>query len=93
MVVGVFVGWEDVYWDAVSFEIELAMSGQLTFCSLAMAEMTLVPAIYRKYKTSIAPESRDVAPGITSRFEVFADETFERVEVSVVLSGMRGRGC
>ncbi|KAK4503417.1 hypothetical protein PRZ48_004332 [Zasmidium cellare] len=47
---------------------------------LAMAEMTLVPAIYRKYKTSIALESRGVPPGITSRFEVFADETFERVE-------------
>lgn len=44
--------------------------------------MTLVPAIYRKYQTRIAPSFRGVAPGITSRFEVFGDETYEHVVVS-----------
>ena len=49
---------------------------------LGMAEMTaLVPAIYRRYSTRIDPRSVGVSPGITSRFEVFYDETFERMEV------------
>lgn len=48
---------------------------------LAMAEMVaLVPAIYRKYRTSIKPRFEGIAPGITSRFEVFSDETFESTE-------------
>jgi hypothetical protein len=41
-----------------------------------MAEMAIVPAIYRQYSTSIHPDMAGVAPGITSRFEVFTDETF-----------------
>ena len=50
---------------------------------LGMAEMTaLVPAIYRKYSTRIKPGFEGISPGITSRFEVFYDETFERMEVS-----------
>jgi cytochrome P450 len=48
---------------------------------LAMAEMVaLVPAIYRKYRTNIKPGFEGKAPGIVSRFEVFADETFEHTE-------------
>jgi hypothetical protein len=49
---------------------------------LAMAEMVaLVPAIYRKYETRIAQGFEGVSPGVTSRFEVFGDERFDRVEV------------
>ena len=41
---------------------------------LANAEMlTLLAALYRKYKTSA--KHPDTSPGITSRFEVFSDET------------------
>ena len=48
---------------------------------LAMAEMVaLVPSIYRKYMTSIGPGFEGKAPGIVSRFEVFADEMFEHIE-------------
>lgn len=48
---------------------------------LAMAEMTtLTAAIYRKYTTSITPGWEEISPGITSRFEVFSDETSEKVE-------------
>ena len=46
-----------------------------------MAEMALVPAIYRKYSTTISPDFEGVAPGITSRFEVFTDETFKEMKV------------
>lgn len=50
--------------------------------SLAMAEMTaLVAAIYRKYETSIAPGFEDKSPAITSRFELFYDETIPQIEV------------
>lgn len=49
---------------------------------LAMAEMALVPAIYRKYSTKIKPGFENISPGITSRFEVFYDETFTKMEVS-----------
>lgn len=48
---------------------------------LAMAEMVaLVPAIYRRYDTSVKDGWEDVTPGITSRFEVFSDERCERME-------------
>ena len=48
---------------------------------LAMAEMVgLVSALYRTYKTSIKPGFEGIAPGIVSRFEVFSDETFQKVE-------------
>lgn len=41
---------------------------------LAQAEMlTLIAALYWKYKTSA--KHPDTSPGITSRFEVFHDET------------------
>jgi hypothetical protein len=48
-----------------------------------MAEMALVPSIYRKYTTFVSPKFEGVAPGITSRFEVFTDDTFDDVEVSL----------
>jgi len=49
--------------------------------SLAMVEMTiLVAAVYRRYTTSLV-EPDTAAPGITSRFEVFHDITFNEVKV------------
>ena len=51
--------------------------------SLAMAEMTaLVTAVYREYSTSIAPGFEDKSPAITSRFELFYDETVPEIAVS-----------
>ena len=51
--------------------------------SLAMAEMTgLVAAVYRKYETTIALGFEDKSPAITSRFELFYDETLPTIEVS-----------
>jgi hypothetical protein len=48
-----------------------------------MAEITtLVAAIYRKYSTAIYEDFEDFSPGITSRFEVFCDETYGDVRVS-----------
>ncbi|KAH8883448.1 cytochrome P450 [Thozetella sp. PMI_491] len=48
---------------------------------LAMAEMTtLLAALYRKYTTAEQQRQKGVSPGITSRFEVFYDESFERVK-------------
>lgn len=49
---------------------------------LGMAEMVVLPAIYRRYSTRIRSGSEGVSPGITSRFEVFSDENFEQVAVS-----------
>jgi hypothetical protein len=49
---------------------------------LAMAEMTaLVASIYRNYTTTISPKLGNAAPGITSRFEVFHDDTLDEVKV------------
>ena len=46
---------------------------------LANAEMlTLLAALYRKYTTSA--KHPDTSPGITSRFEVFGDETMPKLE-------------
>ncbi|KAF8858714.1 putative benzoate 4-monooxygenase cytochrome P450 [Acephala macrosclerotiorum] len=43
---------------------------------LAMAEMTtLTAAIYREYRTKVKAGTEDITPGITSRFEVFYDES------------------
>lgn len=51
--------------------------------SLAMAEMTtLLAAIYRRYTTSEYERQRGTSPVITSRFEVFYDETLPKAEVS-----------
>lgn len=51
--------------------------------SLAMAEMTaLVVAVYREYTTSIAPGFEDKSPAITSRFELFYDESVPEIAVS-----------
>jgi hypothetical protein len=50
--------------------------------SLAMVEMTtLIAAIYRVYRTKVRPGAEDVSPGITSRFEMFYDETKPRMKV------------
>lgn len=51
--------------------------------SLAMAEMTaLVVAVYREYTTSLAPGFENKSPAITSRFELFYDETVPEIAVS-----------
>ena len=60
-----------------------------------MAEMTaLVTAIYREYSTSIAPGFENKSPAITSRFELFYDETVPEIAVSrgilVLFSGIVG---
>ena len=47
-----------------------------------MAEMALVPSLYRKYGSRVLPGQENTAPGITSRFEVFADDTFPEMKVS-----------
>lgn len=48
-----------------------------------MAEMTtLLAAIYRTYTTSVYDRQKGISPGITSRFEVFYDETLPKFEVS-----------
>jgi hypothetical protein len=53
--------------------------------SLAMAEMTaLVAAVYREYNTSIAPGFDEKSPAITSRFELFYDETVPQIAVSLI---------
>jgi hypothetical protein len=49
-----------------------------------MAEMTtLVAAIYKKYSTTLKAGFGDVAPGVTSRFEVFSDDSYEKIAVSI----------
>jgi hypothetical protein len=54
----------------------------LTIYSLARAEMTtLTSAVYRKYRTKVKKGTEDTSPGITSRFEVFCDETKPRMKV------------
>lgn len=50
-----------------------------------MAEMTaLVTAVYREYSTSIAPGFDDKSPAITSRFELFYDETVPEIAVCLI---------
>ena len=50
-----------------------------------MVEMTtLIAAVYRKYRTRVKKGMEDVSPGITSRFEVFHDETKTRMKVSLI---------
>lgn len=47
-----------------------------------MVEMTtLIAAIYRVYRTRAKLGTEDTSPGITSRFEVFYDETMPRMKV------------
>lgn len=49
-----------------------------------MAEMTtLLAAIYRRYSTSEYERQRGTGPVITSRFEVFYDETLPKAEVRI----------
>jgi hypothetical protein len=44
---------------------------------------TLAATIYRKYETILAPEFEGVTPGITARFEVFYDDRFSKMAVSL----------
>lgn len=54
----------------------------LTLTSLAMAQMTtFLAALYRKYTTEPRDGFDIVSPGITSRFEVFYDESCSGVRV------------
>jgi hypothetical protein len=58
----------------------------LLYYSLAMAEMTtLAAAIYRKYRTTLAPGFENSTPAITARFELFYDERFPKVAVCLLL--------
>lgn len=57
-----------------------------------MAEMAVIPAIYRRYRTKIAPGFEGKSPGIVSRVEVFGDETFDHVEVSDYSAVVAARG-
>jgi len=51
-----------------------------------MAEMTtLTAAIYRVYRTKVAPGTESISPGITSRFEVFFDESKSEMKVRQLL--------
>jgi hypothetical protein len=51
-----------------------------------MAEMTtLTAAIYRNFRTSIAPGFEDTSPAITARVETFYDERFPKVKVRLAL--------
>jgi hypothetical protein len=50
-----------------------------------MAEMTtLTAAIYRVYRTKVRAGTEDTSPGITSRFEVFCDDTKPHMKVCLV---------
>ncbi|KAI1341772.1 cytochrome P450 [Xylariaceae sp. FL0016] len=48
---------------------------------LAMAEMTtLIAAVYRRYTTIVGARQMGASPGITSRHEIFGDETCDHVK-------------
>ena len=52
-----------------------------------MAEMTtLMAAVYRNYRTNLQEKQQGVSPGITSRYEVFYDATFEKMEARYLTS-------
>ncbi|KAF4633361.1 hypothetical protein G7Y89_g4756 [Cudoniella acicularis] len=59
---------------------------------LAMAEMTtLTAAIYREYRTRVRPGTENMSPGITSRFEVFYDESKQQMKAGAqMLYQLRG---
>lgn len=49
-----------------------------------MAEMTTLTAtLYRNYQTSIAIGFENTTPAITARVEIFSDERFRAVQVSL----------
>lgn len=87
MVLGVFKRRPHVHWLAVSLNPHtqpFLLAGLMKCSSLAMAEMTtLLAAIYRRYSTSEYARQRGTSPVITSRFEVFYDETLPKAEVSM----------
>lgn len=86
MVLGVFERRPHVHRNAVSLKCiakQKLVEERFLTNSLAMAEMTmLLAAIYRKYTTRLHSKQQNASPGITSRFEVFYDETMPNVTVS-----------
>ena len=55
-----------------------------------MAEMTaLATAVYKRYTTELAEGFEQSTPGVTSRFEVFHDDTIEDVAVGYQIRFMR----
>ena len=55
-----------------------------------MAEMTVLgAALYREYKTTIAPGFENTSPAITARVETFYDDRFPKVKVCSVTIGVR----
>ena len=74
-----------MYWRAVRYLLVGDINAfLLTLTSLAMAEMTtFLAALYRKYTTEPRDNFDIVSPGITSRFEVFYDETCSGVRVRI----------
>ena len=44
---------------------------------------TLLATIYRNYTTSEQEKQQERSPAITSRFEVFYDERYRRISVSL----------
>ncbi len=70
-----------MYWNSVC-KLQYLEIHKTDENSLAMAEMTtLTAAIYRIYRTKVKAGTEDTSPGITSRFEVFYDETKPRMKV------------
>lgn len=62
----------------------------LTRNSLAMAEMTtLTAAVYRTYRTRVKEGTEDTSPGITSRFEIFYDESKLYMKACILLEQLR----
>ena len=83
MVLGILKWRPHVYWFTVSCIHKPSRCRADEMVSLAMAEMTtLLAAIYRRYTTSEYEQQRGTSPVITSRFEVFYDETLPKAEVS-----------
>jgi hypothetical protein len=54
---------------------------------------TLVAAVYRKYRTRVRKGTEDMSPGITSRFEIFHDETKARIKVSFTPDELLRTSC
>lgn len=89
MVLGLLKRRKNVYRDPVSQRIidvkleEVENGIDVSACSLAMAEMTsLVAAVYQRYTTSLVPGFEHTSPAITSRVELFYDETQPKFAVS-----------
>ena len=53
-----------------------------------MAEMALVPSVYRKYGSRIRPGTEHIALGTTSRFKVFTDDTYREMKACIYFEGI-----